>query len=200
MTLAEMLVAIGIFSMGMAGFTMLFAKTWTINHFILEEGETSFKASRQVQEIVNDLRKVRQPDNGEYPVRSCDDFNLVVFLDIDGDNVTEKVHYFLDLDDDKLRRGITNPSGTPPVYPSGDQEVTVLTDYVVNGDDDPIFYYYNHDYPADTVNNPLVAPVADVEDVRLIKVHLWINIDPVKAPENVNIESFAELRNLNDYQ
>ena len=36
----------------------------------------------------------------------------------------------------------------------------------------------------------------DVASVRLIRVHLLINIDPVRAPDNVNIESFADLRNL----
>jgi hypothetical protein len=197
MTIIEVMVSIGIFTIGMVGFTLLFARSWQSNHFILEKGQASFLASRQVDLMVGDLRRVRQPDNGEYPVKSCDDFDLVVFLDIDKDNVTEKVHYYLD--GEQIKRGVSNPSGTPPVYPSGDQETLVLTNYVTNEADEPVFEYYNHDYPGDVANNPLDTPVNDLEDVRLVKIHLRINIDPIRAPENVTVESFAEMRNLNDY-
>lgn len=194
----EMLIAIGIFTIGMAGFTVLFARSWITNHFILEEGQASLVASRAVEGLVSDLRRIRQADSGEYPILSCDDFDLVVFIDIDGDDVTEKVHYFID--DEELKRGISNPSGVPPVYPDEDEEVETLTNYVYNSGIQPAFYYYNHEYPGDAEHNPMDTPVADIEDVRLVKIHLLINIDPGRTPENVNIESFAELRNLNDYQ
>jgi hypothetical protein len=49
------------------------------------------------------------------------------------------------------------------------------------------------------VNNPLDTPI-NVEDARLIRVHLFVNIDPVRAPNNINIESFADLRNLKNYE
>jgi prepilin-type N-terminal cleavage/methylation domain-containing protein len=198
MTLVELMVAISIVLICMFGFSVFFARIWVSNHFILEEGQTSFIASRIVSETVKNLRKVRQPDNGEYPIRSCDEFNLVVFIDIDKDNITEKVHYFLE--NGQFKVGISDPSGSPPVYPSGDQTVSVLTNYVVNTSAQPVFEYYNHDYPGDVVHNPIDTPVAAIEDVRLVKIHLYVNIDPMRAPDNVNIESFAEFRNLNDYQ
>lgn len=193
----EMIIAIGIFSMGIAGFSLLFARSWVTNHFILEEGQASLTASRKVEQMVNSLRKVRQADSGEYPIKSCDDFDLVVFIDIDNDDITEKVHYFIE--DEQLKMGTTKPSGTPSVYSAGDQTVAVISGYVVNQSEQPVFYYYNNQYPEDPENNPMDTPVADIENVRLVKINLWINIDPIKAPENVNIESFAELRNLNDY-
>jgi len=86
----------------------------------------------------------------------------------------------------------------PKTYPSGDQEVTVIAGHIVNATNEPIFYYYNRDYPGDVVNNPLDTPAA-VSDVRLLKIHLKINIDPNRAPDNVEMQSFVELRNLNDY-
>ena len=92
--------------------------------------------------------------------------------------------------------GVTNPLATMPVtYPASDDTVSVLANYIVNTDVDPVFYYYNENYPGDAINNPLVTPI-NVQDVRLIRVHLLMNIDPVRAPNNVNIESFADLRNL----
>lgn len=197
MTLLEMLVALSIMTMGMAGFSMLFISSWNSNKFIVEMGNASFLASRGVTETVAEIRKARQADNGDYPVESGDDFDLKVYLDIDGDGVTERVHYYLL--GTSLHQGITEPvAGLPITYPNADGTTRIIANSIINTASDPVFSYYNGDYPSDTVNNPLPTPV-DVADVRMIKVHLMVNLDPFHAPEHVNIESFAELRNLNDY-
>ncbi|MFZ2299951.1 MAG: hypothetical protein WAW00_02365 [Candidatus Moraniibacteriota bacterium] len=197
MTLMELMISIAIMLIAMEGFTLLFLKSWDTNKFILEEGLASAAASRATGKIIRELRHVRQADNGDYPIESGSDFDLKVYLDIDDDDVTERVHYFLDLDTDQLKVGITEPTGTAPVsYPAADDSVSVLTNFVVNESTDPVFYYYNQNYPGDTVNNPIASPAA-VDQVRLIRVHLFVNINPVHAPDNINIESFVDLRNLN---
>ena len=148
---------------------------------------------------INNLRKVRQADNGDYPVESGDQFDIQVYLDIDNDGVTERVHYWLDTVNDQLMLGIREPSSSvPPTYAAGDGTTRVIANYIVNEATQPIFYYYNENYPGDTVNNPIATPVA-VENVRLVRVLLRINIDPIKAPNNVNVESFVDLRNLESY-
>ena len=200
MTLIEGLVAIAVMLIAMEGFTQFFVRSWNTNKFILEEGLASAAASRATNKIITKLRSVRQADNGDFPIESGSDFDLKVYIDIDDDGVTERVHYFLDLVADQLKVGVTNPVGTTPVsYPAADDTVSILTDYVVNENANPVFYYYNKNYPGDTVNNPLTTPI-NVEDVRLIRVHLLVNIDPVRAPNNINIESFADLRNLKNYE
>lgn len=200
MTLVEVLVAIAIMLIAMEGFTLLFVKSWSANKFILEEGLASAAASRATNKIITQLRSVRQADNGDFPVESGSDFDLKVYIDIDDDGVTERVHYFLDLATDQLKVGVTNPVGTTPItYPESDDTVSILTNYVVNENANPVFYYYNKNYPGDTVNNPLAIPI-NIEDVRLIRVHLMVNIDPIRAPNNINIESFADLRNLKTYE
>lgn len=197
MTLIEMMVAIFIVGISMAGFSLLFLRSWDNNKFILEMGNASLIASRSVNLIVSDLRKLRQADNGSYPIASGDKFNLTVYLDIDNDGTTERVHYYLD--NGAFYRGVTDPvAGTPVSYPNGDQSVVRLADFISNTASDPVFFYYNRDYPSDTVHNPLATPVA-VQNVQLIKVHLLVNIDPVHAPNNINVESFVELRNINHY-
>lgn len=198
MSLIDMVIAIGIFAMGLQVFTLVFIKVWNNNSFIIEEGEASLIASRMVDETVANIRKVRQPDNGAYPIESGDSYNFTAFLDIDDDGVTERVHYFLE--DETFRVGISEPdSSIPPIYPSSDQEVKVMASSVINNFlGEPVFSYYNHDYPGDLVNNPLAIPV-DPSLVRLVKVHLFVNIKPNRAPDHTSIESVAELRNLNDY-
>lgn len=197
----EMLIAIAVAFIVMEGFTLLFVRTWDTNKFILEEGLASASVSRSTNKIIIGLRGTKQADNGDYPVESADDFDLTVYTDIDDDGTTERVHYFLDLASDQLKIGVTEPdtSAIPIAYPAGDQTVTVMADYIVNENSDPAFSYYNDDYPGDTTNNPLSTP-SNVGNIQLIKVHLLVNIDPVHAPNNVNIESFVDLRNLHYYE
>ena len=200
LTLLEVVISIAIAFIAMEGFTFLFLRTWDTNKFIIEEGLASAAASRATNKIVIQLRGVQQADNGDYPLESADDFDLEFYADIDDDNVVEKVHYYLDQPSDELRLGVSNPLATNPVtYPAGDSEVTTVTRFVVNESDNPIFYYYNDDYPGDTTNNPLTTP-ASVGNIQMVRVKLLINIDPVHAPNNVNIESFVDLRNLHDYE
>lgn len=199
MSLVEMMVAIFIMSAGMIGFTLLFTSTWRSNKFIVESGVTAMQVNRASAEVVSALRKVRQADNGDYPLELGDDFELKAYLDIDADGVTERVHYWLDSGTDQLKRGVTEPSSaTPPIYAASDDTVTILANYIVNEATEPLFYYYNENYPGDTVNNPLATPV-EVNDVRLVRVLLRMNIDPIRAPNNINVETFVDLRNLEYY-
>ncbi len=199
LTLVEMLVAIFIMALGMIGFSLLFSSSWKSNKFILETGMAAVQVNRASTQIINNLRKVRQADNGDYPIQSGDDFDIQVYLDIDNDGVTERVHYWLDTVNDRLMLGIREPSSAvPPIYAAGDGTTRVVANYIVNESTQPVFYYYNENYPGDTVNNPIATPIA-IEDARLVRVLLRINIDPIKAPNNVNVESFVDLRNLESY-
>lgn len=196
MTLVELLTAIFVMAVAMGGFSILFLRSYKMNSFILETGVASAAASRGVDRIVADLRKVRQGDDGSYPIISGTGTDFKVYLDIDNDGKTERVHYFLQ--DGLLKQGITEPNATQPVtYPVG-ETVTTIVNYVANETNEPVFFYYNDDYPGDTVNNPLSTPIS-VQDARLVKVRLFININPNKAPEETNVESIAEFRNLNEY-
>jgi prepilin-type N-terminal cleavage/methylation domain-containing protein len=197
MTLVELMVAISIMLIAMGGFTTLFLQSWKTNGFILETGLASSAASRAVGVAVSELRTVQQGENGDYPIEAGDDFELIAYIDIDNDGVTERVRYFLE--DGQFKRGVREPSATQPVtYANGDGAVMVLASDIANEPTEPLFNYYNEDYPGDTVNNPLGTPIA-VRDARLAKIRLVINIDPNNAPDDTNIESFVQFRNLNDY-
>jgi prepilin-type N-terminal cleavage/methylation domain-containing protein len=197
LTLVEMMVAIAIFAIGMGGFTLLFSRTWQINHYTLEMGQASMAASQGVSKMVNYIRGTRQADNGAYPIKSADDNDLVVYSDYDKDTITERLHFYKS--GQNILMGATNPtSSMPRTYPAGDQQTIAIANYIINDSDTPIFYYYNKDYPGDAVNNPLSTP-ASISDIRLVRIYLKINITPNRAPDNIEMQSFVELRNLNDY-
>ena len=197
LTLIEMIMAIAIFTIGIEGFTLLFTKVWKNNSYVLEMGQSSMAVSQGLNKMADYIRNTKQGDDGAYPVQSADNNDLVIFSDYDKDGVTERLHFYKNNED--ILMGATNPTATlPKTYPAGDQQTITITSNIINGSGVPIFYYYNKDYPDDTANNPVATP-ALVGDIRLVKIYLETNIIPNRAPDNVKIQSFVEMRNLNDY-
>lgn len=197
MTLVEMLVAIAISTIVISGFSLLFIRVWKGNAYAIEMGQSSFAVSQGTSTMANYLRKARQADDGSYPIKSATGTDLVFFSDYDKDGTTERLHLYLQ--NGQVKMGITDPTGgIPRTYPTGDQQTKVLTDRIVNAPNEPIFYYYNNNYPGDVAHNPAAMPV-DISTIRLVKIFLKINIDPNRAPDNIETQTFVELRNLNDY-
>lgn len=199
LTLIEMLMAIAIFTIGIAGLTLLFSRTWQINSYVLEMGQSSLSTSQGVSKMVDYIRRARQADNGSYPIKSADDNELVIYSDYNKDGVTERLHFYKS--GQNILMGVTNPTVTlPKNYPEGDQQTITLASNIVNGLDLPIFYYYNRDYPGDEVNNPIPTPLSGrLADARLVKIYIEMNINSNRASDNIKMQSFVEMRNLNDY-
>jgi prepilin-type N-terminal cleavage/methylation domain-containing protein len=197
LTLIETLVAIAIFAIGMVGFSILLVNVWRNNSYTLEMGQSNLVISQGISKMVGYIRKARQGDDGSYPIKSAGNNDLVVYSDYNRDGITERLHFYYA--SGAVFMGVTAPSGNmPKVYPAGDQQIIVIATKIVNASNEPIFYYFNKNYPGDTANNPLLMPV-DVSVVRLVEIHLKININPNRAPDNIEMQSFAEIRNLNDY-
>ena len=197
MTLIEVMMAIAIFAIGIEGFTLLFAKTWKTNSYVIEMGQSSLSASQGLNRMVDYIRRARQGDDGSYPLKSGNGNDLVIYCDFNKDGVTERLHFYKS--NLEILMGVTRPTDTlPKTYPVSDQETVTVASYIVNGDDTPVFSYFNRDYPADMSNNPLATPIL-VSDARLVKVYLEINMKPESAPDNIKMQSFVEMRNLNDY-
>lgn len=197
MSLVETIVAIALFALGIQATMLVFSKTIKSRAYSLEMGKSSFVLSRSVGDLTKYIRRVRQSDAGSYPIVSANKNDMVFYSDYDKDEITERLHVYLA--DGKVFMGIRHPSGTfPKTYAAGDEEIFQMADHIVNTSDDSMFSYYNKDYPLDLTNNPLVVP-ADVSQIRLVKIFLKININPLRAPDNIQQETFVELRNLNDY-
>lgn len=197
LTLVETLVALTIFTIGMTATVLIFSRTIQNKAYSLEMGKSSFVVSRSVGDLTQYLRRARQSDNGSYPIVSADKNDLVLYSDYNKDNVTERIHVYLL--NGRVYLGIRNPSTTfPKTYANGDETTVELAKQIVNTSSDPMFSYYNKDYPQDIINNPVATP-ADISEIRLIKIFLKININPNRAPDNIQQETFVELRNLNDY-
>lgn len=196
-TLIETMVAIAIFAIGIQGFTMLFMKSWKSNSYILELGQASSAASNGLDRMVKYIRMARQGDDGGYAIRLADKNDLVVYSNYNKEGVTERLHFYLEAG--QLKMGITEPTGNiVKTYPGGDQQTLVIADNLVNDDSVPVFSYFNKYYPGDTANNPVATP-ANVANIRLVKIFLKIDVNSNQTTDALEMQSFVELRNLNDY-
>lgn len=193
MSTVELMIAIGILGLLMGVLGMMISKTFFINRYTFEQGLNNAQLQRALNDFSETLREAKQADSGEYLIKSADDFDIVLFANIDDDDSTEQVHYYLD--DGILWRGTSEASGFPPVYPANDQEVEEVGRGIVNTTEQPIFYYYNDDYPQDTTNNPLSTP-AQVESISLVEIDIYANIDPNHSPDTQRMETFVKPRNI----
>lgn len=187
MSFVEMIIAIGIFSLIMVGITMFFVKSWNNYNYVMDINSGSISATQGISKIINNIRRARSADNGAYPIKSVSDFDLVIFSDYDKDGITEKMHYYLS--NGNLMLGISDPSGVPPVYPSGDTAVNTIVLNVANDASHPIFYYY------DNTNGVINNSTTNLASIRMIKVNLIVQGN---SANDINMESFASLRNLSE--
>ncbi len=196
LTLVEMLIAIVIFILMISGSLLIIRYIYYNYGFQMEQGLSLNEAQKGVRTVVENIRVTKQADSGAYAIESADDFDFVFFANIDDDSVTERVHYYLQ--SGAIKRGVAKPTGLPPAYPVEDDTTTTVADHIVNTAEQPLFYFYDANYPADEVNNPISTPVSDVSQIRLVKIDMFYNLDPNRAPDNIRLESFVEMRNLKD--
>lgn len=149
------------------------------------------QTNNQVLTMVRELRNIQTGENAAYPLERAGDQEIIFYSDIDYDGETEKVRYTLS--GSQLIKGVIEPVGYPATYPPENEKVKILTDGVRNATT-PIFYYYNGDWPADTLNNPLPQPVR-LSDTKLMKVYLRLNTQDDPDSDFI-LESYAQLRIL----
>lgn len=194
-TLMEVLVVSAIFAIVTLVVAQYILQGYNVNRFSLEMSDATEYAKKGVEIMIKEIREASYADNGDYPIAQADSQSFTFYSDIDSDSAIEKVRYYLN--GTNLIKGVIEPTGGPPVqYLSSDEATSTISQYLRNGAD-PIFYYYNGDYPQDVINNPLPTPGA-ANNIRLIRLLLKINIDINRAPDDFSLEQFVNLRNLKD--
>lgn len=195
LTLMEILVSLGIFLLINVLVWVFVKQSYFFQSFAFEQATSISEAQRGVETMVKEIREAMPADTGAYPIEKADEFELIFFSDYDRDISVERVRYYLNGSD--FIKAVTEGSGTPLQYLPQNEVSTILSRYVRNGEDEPVFTYYNGDYPNDSENNPLATP-ADPMVLKLIHVHLKINAIPDRAPKEFILDSDVQVRNLKD--
>jgi len=192
LTLIEMIVTIAIFIVTMGALFLFIYWGYKTYNFAFQQNKAIREARRGIETMVKEIREAREGEDGSYPIEKADDFEFIFYSDIDRDDRVERVRYFLE--GTEFKKGVIDPTGWPISYPSENEKIEVLSRYVRNGAT-PIFTYYNKDWPEDTVNNPLTTPTS-LQETTLMHVYLKINVNPEKVPQDFELESDVQIRNL----
>ncbi len=192
LTLIEILVSIAVGSILIFAIFNLQVSIADSQLAISSNSQAYNEANIAIQAVSRELRNARPAATGAYPLELADDQQIIFYANIDDDPEPEKIRYFLQ--DNKLNRGVIDPTGSPLTYSAGSEKITLVIDYIVN-DGTPLFTYYNGNWPADTTNNPLPAP-ARLLDTKLVTIALTINPRPDRLEGAYYLESSAQIRNL----
>lgn len=192
-SLIEALIVIFAFGLAMATLGNFILTSYRTYNYNFQQIAAINEARRGVEAMVKEIREAKTGDDGSYSLVEAGDLQFIFYSDIDSDAVTERVRYFLD--GTNLKRGVVEPSGDPPIYDLSGETISMLSEYVRNAASSPIFTYYNGDWPADTVNNPLPT-LTRLSETKLMHVYLKVNVDPNRPPDNFELESDTQIRNL----
>lgn len=193
-TIIEVTVAsaiLGLIGIAVGGFIYYGFRSYD---FTIEQSQAIENARQGIETMTQEIREIAPADTGAFAIDTADKFNFTFYGDIDKDAATERVRYFLD--GTEFKKGTTEASGQPLRYRSENEVITTLAACVQNNAI-PIFTFYNGDYPADMINNPLEYP-ADVTDIKLVHVYLKINVRPERAPDDYDLETDINIRNLKE--
>ena len=188
-TIIETLIGVAIFVI-ILGLLATFSKSiWTSNSFIMAELEGTNAGRAALKTMVAEIRTASSGNNGSYAISIATGTSLTFYSDIYDDGLKEKIRYFLN--GTTLQRGVIKPTGSPLGY-TGSEIITTLVSNVTNSS---IFNYYDKNYDGTTA--ALATPV-DISAIRLIKMTITTDVNPVQAPSPITFSTQVMLRNLKD--
>jgi len=161
--------------------------------FILKSHLTTEAANSLINQMARELRTMRTSEQSDYPLSTTSDQSLVFYSDYDFDGRVERMRY--SLNDTVLEKGIIEPNDAHEYLPENETSFTIADS--VRNNDQPIFYYYNGDWPSDQENNPLDTPTR-LNETKLIKISITTNVEENQPEGDFTLESFVQLRTLKE--
>lgn len=161
---------------------------------VLQTGLTNVTEARKVlRPFVNEVRRAQPSNLGAFSIAEATQNSFAFYTDIDSDGIRERVRYFLD--GETFKKGIIEPTGSPLVYDTDDEEIiTVIRDVVPQ---QTSFSYYDSYYNGTNETPALDFPVTPAE-IRLVRIDLTVDSNPDRAPSLLTITTQATIRNLKD--
>lgn len=187
-TLLEMLMVVSISTIVMGVIVSSILYFYRSNTNTLEQALQIDNARRGITQGVRDIRETTYGDDGAYPIVAFATSTFTFYSDIDRDSSTERVRFFLE--GSTLKKGVTNPTGTPVSYDSGNEQVSIISEYVRNNFQNlPVFRYY-------TASSTEITSFATTTGIAFVEINLIVNVNPDRLPGEFTLRSSATLRNL----
>lgn len=94
-TLIETLITIAVFVLVMGAVTGFLVSIFKISTFSQQQSTAISEARKGIEIMVKEIREARIGDDGSFPIEKAEDKEFIFYSDIDKDNETERVRYFL---------------------------------------------------------------------------------------------------------
>jgi len=193
MSLVETLVAMSIFVVILLILTLFQKNIIAFNKFSKESITSASDARAILRTMIKEIRSASPGSNGVYPIEQTSTSTLVFYSDSNDDGLKERIRY--SLVGTMLYRGSVTPSGSPVSYNLANESVTTLATDIKNSTSTAMFEYFDNSYAG--TSTPLVHHITPTA-IRMIRVNLYIEADPNKAPIPRLYTSQGMLRNLKD--
>jgi len=192
-TLIETLVVLGIFVFALGAVTSFLIYTYRAENFSVTQALAIDSARKGINGFTKEIREAIQSDSGTYLLEKCEDYEIIFYGDIDEDDNVERVRYFLE--NEEMKKGIINPSGSPAVYTS-EEEIKTISTYVRNTTT-PLFYFYDSTFSGKEEDSPLTTPVSgdSLDEITMVGIEIKVDVNPLRAPRILEIKSKIQLRN-----
>lgn len=191
MTMVEMLVAIGIYTVLLLAINSSITTLYQNNAYALEQSNEVDNARRGVTQWNRDAKEMTTGEDGTWPLAVIDEHRFGYYSDTDQDDSVEYVEYILATT--TLRKFTYDPTGSPVTYDltTPDSE-EILSEYVQNIEQaTSTFFYYDNNGTQLNASSPII-------DVRYIQMQIIVNIDPDRNPGEFMLRSSLAPRNLKD--
>jgi prepilin-type N-terminal cleavage/methylation domain-containing protein len=193
-TLIELMLAMILFATVSAGVTAFAAYYFNNYSFSFEENQSVGLAQSALTRMIRDIREARVSEAGSWPIVAANDDSFTFYSDVDNDNLSDQVRYFMN--GSNLHKGVIKPTLSPISYPAANEAISIIATNIDTGGG-PIFRYYNGNWPADQINNPL-SQSSRQYGTRYVLVYFKINIDPARGSLPFELTTGVTLRNIKD--
>ena len=192
-TLIETIVAVFVFNLSMGVIAGLIIMGYKTQGYTWQQSQAIDEARKGIETMVKEIREAITAEGGAYTIDTTEDFQFIFYSDVDKDDRIEKVRYYIEGDTEsaagaQFMKSTIEPTGFPVTYPADSEVPVVVSNYVRNSP--PIFKYYKDD------GTELIEMPARKKDTKVMKVYLKINVNVNRSPQDFELESKVQLRNL----
>ena len=190
-TIIEAVITIAVGTLLVAGIVGFMIEAGRLQTFVSEQAEAIETGNEAVTLMTEALRETTDGADGSYALEAVSANSLTFYSDVDADAAAEQITYVLA--GTVITQSLIEPTDAPAEYLPINQTDKTIAHNIVNGtySGNAIFSYYD-------LNNVELTEPINLVDVTLVKVHLDVNVDPNRIPDTHTIETYVQLRNLND--
>jgi hypothetical protein len=186
--LLEIVVVIGIFVVISAAVWALMANVFTQGTMLRTSLAANDEARIAVKRFTQEVRVMSPSSLGAYPIALASSTSFTFYSDLDHDSLKERYRYFIE--GGSLKKGVTKPTGSPLVYNSANEKVTIVVSRLY-GVSPTVFNYFDS-------NNSQMSDPINVTNVRSVEIVLPAALDPRQGLNSVVFSSRATMRTLKD--